>query len=231
MKEVREKAFLLRKKGRSYNEINRLLGIPKSTLSGWFSGMVLSEEAQERIKSRVHRGLLNGLVKRNKMQTHLARKRAKDTCTAASKEIGKISNRELLLIGTALYWGEGYKKLVIKDGIERTHHVVSLANSDPAMIKVFIKFLTEIISVSKQDINISMRIFKHINEESALKYWCNVTGLNKNNFYRTSYTISKSSQGKRPYNRLPYGTIQVTVCNTEKFHKIMGWIEGIQRSS
>lgn len=230
MKAVRKKAFILRKKGRSYNEINKLLGVPKSTLSSWFSSMVLPKEAQERIESRIHHGLLNGLVKRNKMQTHLARKRAKNTNDTASKEIGKISKRELLLIGVALYWGEGYKKLRVKNGIERTHHTVSFTNSDPEMIKVFMKFITDIAKTPLEKIRINLRIFKHINEKEAVEYWCNVTGLNRNNFYKTSYVISKSSQGKRPYNRLPYGTIQVTVGSTEKFHKIMGWIDGIQKS-
>ena len=34
--------------------------------------------------------------------------------------------------------------------------------------------------------------------------------------------------GKRPFNRLPFGVIQVRISNTNLFHKIMGWIEGVR---
>ena len=36
MNKLKVKAFKLRKQKKSYNEINRQLGIPKSTLSSWF---------------------------------------------------------------------------------------------------------------------------------------------------------------------------------------------------
>ncbi|MFQ5661877.1 MAG: hypothetical protein ACE5F2_01335 [Candidatus Paceibacteria bacterium] len=229
MKEVREKAFLLRKKGRSYNEINRLLGVPKSTLSDWFSGMVLSEEAQKRIQSRVHRGLLNGLIKRNKMQTHMARQRAAKTQKEASAEIGKLTKRELLLIGTALYWGEGYKKLVVRNGIERTWHTVSFVNSDENMIRIFIEFANKVLGIPNKDIKATMRLYNHINEKDALRYWMRTSGLPKGVFRKATYLASVASKRKRSYNRLQYGTLQIEIAQTDKFHRIMGWIEGMKK--
>jgi len=41
----------------------------------------------------------------------------------------------------------------------------------------------------------------------------------------TTYLVSISSKRKRPFNRLPYGTVQIRINNTQKFHHIMGWIE------
>ena len=78
MNHKREKALGFRLKGYSYNEINRFLSIPKATLSSWFHDLVLSPEAQKRIASRVSQGVLNGLVRRNKMQTPLAQQRARN---------------------------------------------------------------------------------------------------------------------------------------------------------
>lgn len=227
MRKDREKALVLRLQGHSYNEIGRMLGIPKATLSNWFSGLVLPEEAQARIKKRTREGSLKGLIKKNKLQTHQAWQRATTIRKAAKSEITRISKKDLLLIGAALYWAEGYKKLVVKDGKERTHHKISFSNTDPIMIRLFIQFLSDVLEISKSKIYASVRIFEHMNEKEALRYWQRTTGLPRENFQKFYYGVSRSSMGKRPYNRLPYGTIQIIVGDTKNFHKIMGWIEGL----
>ena len=230
MKAVREKALSLRLKGYSYNEINHKFGIPKSTLSGWFSKIPLSPEAQKRIQSRVHQGVLNSLVKRNKEQTVIAQSRVAHIRNKASQDISKISQRELLLIGVALYWAEGYKRVVVRDGKERTSHMVSMANSDPTMVRVFMRFLIEVMQVPVEKISINVRLFKHMDEQKTLLYWKRITGVPIKNFHTPSYAVSTSSKGKRPRNTLPYGTIQIRVGSTKDFHTIMGWIEGITKS-
>lgn len=225
---IKEQAFKLRLKGYSYNEINSKLGVPKATLSGWFSGLVLSAKAQKRISERVAQGTLNGLVKRNKMQTHLAWQRARKIQGEASREIKSISKRELFLVGVVLYWAEGYKKLKVRNGRSITSHSISFTNTDPEMVQMFIRFLTDIVEISQEKITAHVRLFKHLNEEETLRYWSRVTGLPKDNFYKSSYVLSRASQGKRPYDRLPHGTLQIRVADTTKFHQIMGWIEGMR---
>ena len=68
MKEVRVHALRLRLTGNSYNEIQHALGVPKSTLSGWFKDVVLSDTARTRLASRANIGTAM-LIKRNKIQT------------------------------------------------------------------------------------------------------------------------------------------------------------------
>jgi len=227
MRSDKEKALALRLQGYSYNEITTKLGIPKATLSDWFCNLILSEKAQKRIAKRVHTGSLKGLIKKNRLQTHHAKQNAILVHDTAKSEIKRISHRELLLIGTALYWAEGYKRLIIKNGKERTFHKISFSNADPQMVKVFIKFLKETLQIPEARVYASIRIFEHISEKEALEYWQKVTTLPKENFRKSYYGVSKSSLGKRPYNRLPYGSIQVIVGDTKNFHRIMGWIEGI----
>ena len=66
---------------------------------------------------------------------------------------------------------------------------------------------------------------------SQLHIWQKITGLPEKNFGKIYYGISKSSQGKRPFTRLPYGTILIRVNSTNLFHRIMGWIEGLSEKS
>lgn len=214
--------------GYSYNEINAKLGVPKSTLSFWLRKVVLSDNARARLRGRLHQGLENGFLKRNKLQTYEAQKRAKLTRETAQKDISTLTKESLKLVGVVMYWAEGYKRLVMKDGRERTGHAISFVNSDPGMIGAFVRFLREILGVADGEFRIAMRLYPNINERVAMKYWMNITNLDKQNFTKTTYLISSASKHKRPFNRLPYGTLQVAVYNTEKFHRIMGWIEGVK---
>ncbi|MCL4391864.1 helix-turn-helix domain-containing protein [Patescibacteria group bacterium] len=228
MRKDKEQALKLRLSGKSYAEISRELGIPKATLSDWFSQLILPPFAQQKIQKRTRERSLAGLLNRNKNQTALAIRRRDKTRSRAQKMIGNISRRELLLIGTALYWAEGYKRTKVKNGRELTHHPVSLTNSDPNLIKLFLRFLREICNVPETKIHADVRIYEHLNEKQLLEFWSRTTNIRKEKFSKFYYGISKSSLGKRPFNILPFGTIQIRVNDTKLFHTIMGWIEGLR---
>ena len=227
MRKDRVAALKLRLEGKSYNEISRSFGVPKSTLSSWFSGLQLSNKAVDRIQKRVARGALQGLLKRNRNQTHIAIQRMHQIRAEARSTISSITHNELLLIGTSLYWAEGYKRLMVRGGRELTHHPVALTNSDPKLVAIFLRFLREICAVPDEKIHADIRIYEHMNANELLKFWQKVTDLPEGNFSKLYYGVSKSSAEKRPFNRLPYGTIVIRVNNTNLFHKIIGWIEGL----
>lgn len=229
MNPLHEQALKLRIQGLSYNEIHKALGIPKGTLSGWFSKISLSEKAQQRLGARMKAGS-SVLIKRNKMQTHHAEQRAKEARNAAGCVVNKLTKKDLLVLGTALYWGEGYKRLKVRDGKERMGHIISFVNSDPEMIQVFLIFLKEALDVKAEDVRLTMRLYPHINELTALHFWTKITNLPKTCFRKTTFLISRASKGMRPYTRLPYGTLQVAVYSTQKFHYLMGLIEGVKKS-
>ncbi len=215
----------------SYNEIQLELGIPKSTLSLWLRDVKLSEDARLRLSGRIQQGVLKGLVRRNKEQTGRAHEKALSIRQLAAQEVHGDMCRNLLLIGVILYWAEGYKRLRITDGIERTGHAISFVNADPEAIRIFVRFLLEELGVDANDVRLNMRLYKTIDEEDAKRHWKQVTGLSDKNFQsRTTYLVSVASKGMRPVNRLPFGTLQVEVYDTEKFHRLLGWIEGVKKS-
>lgn len=230
MNEVRARALRLRLAGKSYNEIRDTIGIPKSTLSGWFKNVVLSDTARTRLTSRMSIGSAT-LIKRNKMQTHKAERRAREMRATAKEEIPTLTKRDLLITGAVLYWAEGYKRLKIKDGKELMNHTISFVNADSVMIRIFIRFLNEILEVPVTAIHLTMRLYPHINEVEARAHWKEASGLTDPHFQKTTHMISSASKGKRPFNRLPYGTLQVAVYDTAKFHRLMGMIEGVKEKT
>lgn len=224
---TREAARKLRLAGQSYNEISGELRVAKSTLHIWLEGLQLSSSAQARIRARVRTGSLKGLMKRNKLQTHRARQRAVQNRIEGQKQM-PLLNRELLsLLGAALYWGEGYKRAKIVRGRQVTDHPVSLSNSDPKLVKAFLRFLRECCGVGDEDIVVNVRIYQHMNTEQTVAFWQKVTALPRQNFTKIYYGVSIASARKRGYNRLPYGTVQIRVNSTALYHRIMGMIDGI----
>ena len=218
----------MRTAGRSYHEIHVALGIPKSTLSGWFKNLELAHEARARLDSRKSIGT-EVLIRRNKLQTANAERRAEEAKVQGRKEIARISADMLALLGTALYWAEGYKRLRMKDGKEKMSHTISFVNADEVMIRAFLKFLKDILNVDDRNIQLCMRLYEPVSEVAALRYWTKITGFPKENFRGTTYLVSVSSRRKRPFRRLPFGTLQVQVCNTQKFHQLLGMIEGVKK--
>src|SRR3989338_2491547 len=227
----RNEALKLRLQGRSYNEISRLLDIPKSTLSCWFTGLELSKTAQERIKERVNKTSIAALIKRNHAQTYIAQKNASRIRIEAKKEILNLTKRDIFMVGLSLYWAEGYKRPKIINGKVKTYHPVTLSNSDPGLVKIYLKFLREVCEVLEENITGEVSVYNHHNKNYLLNFWNEITKIDITRLKSIDNGESISSKRVRPYNILPYGTIQIRVNSTKLYHKIMGWIEGLSNSS
>ncbi|HUC31727.1 MAG TPA: hypothetical protein VMR99_03565 [Candidatus Paceibacterota bacterium] len=227
----KQKALSLRLQGKTYTDIQKALGdISKSTLSLWLKDVVLSEDAKRTLTERTREKSFAGILRHNKAQTTVARKNADTIKRAGIQNIKHLSDRELMILAAALYWAEGYKRPRKVHGRQITWHDVSLTNADPKLVKAFLKCMVRLCGVEITQIRVSLRIFKHINAREAVEYWSKQLEIPKNNFTKTYLGISKSSMGKRPYNRLPYGIVQIRINNGDLFYKIMGWIEGLKIS-
>jgi hypothetical protein len=225
-------AVKLRLEGQSYGQIQRVLpGISKSTLSLWLKNVEITKEAQAKIATRSREKSLEGLLKKNKNQTFLAIQRREAIMRESQKEIKELSVNSLFLVGLALYWAEGYKRIRKVNGREITSHPISLTNADPVLVQMFLRFIREICKVPEEKIHADLRIFKHMDEGVAVDYWEQVTKIPPTRFGKVHIFISQSSRGKRPFNRLPFGVIQIRINDTQLFHKIMGWIEGLKQFS
>jgi len=230
MRSDKFRAYKLRVSGKSYSEIKGLLDIPKSTLSTWFADLELPEKAKERLAQRAYQKSIAAILKHNHAQTHIAQQNTRNTRKAARADIQQLAERDIFMLGVSLYWAEGYKRPKIKNGRVQTHHPVSLSNSDPGLVKIFLRFLREVCDVPEEKINGEIRIYEHQNEAYLLNFWNKTTDIPFGRLRTIKNGISISSQRKRPYNILPYGTIQIRVNSTQLYHKIMGWIEGLNNS-
>src|SRR3989338_3394728 len=219
-------ALALRLDSKTYGEIRGIFKIPKSTLSGWFSNLKLSGRAKKTLESKKKNGYYK-LLEFNKLRTINIHKENEDIRKNYESRIRRLSNRELMILGAALYWGEGYKNFGQKKNI---YPYVCFGNSDPLMHKVFVAFLERCLKINKDRIKCQAMIYPGTNSQKAIDYWQDVTQIPVKNF-RTQLAISRSSHGKRPWNILPYGTLQLRVSQRQEFFKIRGLMDGIIKSA
>lgn len=207
-------AIELRKGGYSYSEIQKFCPVPKATLSYWFRGIKLSEPQLLRLEKKKKEGAQKG-SKAKILKTYKAIEEIQKT---SAKDIGKISKRELWLIGIVLYWKE---RLLNKNDSDLKKGI-RFTSSDPYLIKLFIRWLEDVGGIKREEISFDIFIGKDsqglLNE--AVNYWAEKTDFSKNNFSR--YYVLKSS--KRSLLRVRVKSSSMLA------RQISGWASGIQKT-
>ena len=87
-----------------------------------------------------------------------------------SSRVGKLSARELLLIGSVAYWAEGTKSKAW-----RTQDRLTFINSDPEMIKLYLAWLRQ-LGVTNDRIKYRVSIHDEADVDGAVRYWADVVG-------------------------------------------------------
>lgn len=216
----KEKAFKLRKQGKSYNEINRTLGVPKSTLSSWLKTIPFSVQVRDANIRHSKIVWAKNIIEYNRHRSKEYRKETKYLLKKFAKEIPPISDRNLFLIGLALFWAEGGK---------REKWNVRFVNSDPTMIRVIMKFFRKICNVPNKKFTLRIHLYPNIKEETAKKFWLKATKLHMSQFRKSQTQVSSSSKSKRPINRLPHGTLHINIGDAYLNKKIKGWLLGLSK--
>jgi hypothetical protein len=116
-------------------------------------------------------------------------------------------------MGLGLYWGEGTKA---------NKYSIRIGNADPALLRVFTRFLIELFGVSKADMRFSLQIFTDINPQEALEYWTKELAVNPSQFYKIIVTISGSLGTYRK--KSPYGVVTLYYNNKKLRDIIMGML-------
>lgn len=212
--EAKKQAITLREQGMSLNDIVSKLKVSKSSVSLWVRDIELSAEQKNNLTSK---GQNVSIVERRRQQ-RLKNENAKRQIVVdeAKKQIKKITDKELWLIGTMLYWAEGGKT---------QRALVRFSNGDPEMIKIMMEYFKRVCKVSDDKFRGYIHIHPHLDIDEAENYWSKISGIPKSNFFKTYNKKNISSKNTR--NSLPHGTFDIYICSTELFLKIQGWVQGI----
>jgi transcriptional regulator with XRE-family HTH domain len=220
MRNDKNKAILLRKQGKSYNEIAKILDTSKSTLSLWLRNIKMPYSIKKRLWDETRIKWAQNITRFNKKRGKIAKQKAQQIQDLTSRDVKRISKRELLLIGSALYWAEGYKK---------SRWAVVFSNSDQLMIKLMMKFFREICRIKEDRFRAIVQIHPNTTSQKSINHWSKITKIPKKQFQKTYSKLTPSSKRKRAINILPYGTLRISISSMETINKIKGWISGLEK--
>jgi hypothetical protein len=120
------------------------------------------------------------------------------------KKLNK-KEKELLLIGLALFWSEGSK--AIKGSVQ-------LVNLDYRMLQLFVRFLRRICRISEDRLRLYVRVYKTFNREKARRYWSRKLKMSSKKVFVYPHTDGRSKVDKQ-WSKYGIATLQ--------FHNIKLW--------
>ncbi len=200
----------MRKTGLSYRELHAKLRIPKSTLSDWFSNKDWSNEIKTRLDKKARKGHIVRIIELDRIRGLNLEKVYNDARLEARTEFETLKYDPLFIAGIMLYWGEGNKK---------NKNRVSLTNTDPDMIRLFVRFLTHACRIPTERISAQVLIYPDHDAKTCIDFWSASSSIVSSKF--TKCTVIK---GRHKTNRLPYGICMVNVSSTYLKEKVKAWL-------
>lgn len=221
--QLKIKARELRRQGISVKYIAEDLNVSKSSVSIWVRDIILSIDQLEVLRKSSLQGSERGRLKSALLQKEKRIKQFEEDTSTGIKTIGALTERELLIAGIALYWGEGSKK----------DRKVQFCNSDPQMIRFLLAWLNRCFGIGRDDLRCIVGINEiHTRREKRVKaYWSKITGIPLEQFTKTSF---KKVTNQKVYENFDdhYGTLSIKVMQPARFYgKIIGLIEGLAEST
>lgn len=211
----KEKAIQLRKEGKSYREIERMLKIPKSTLTGWFQKKIWSNKVkatlsiQARKASSLRMKILQQKINKERQELYNL------TAQIAKGEFQKYKDDPLFRAGLMIYWGEGDNKLI--------NGVIRVVNTDPAMLRLFHLFIQMYLKEVSHKTKAYLVLYPDLVENRCKRFWSRNIGLPMERFIKSTFI-----SGHHPTKRLGYGMCTVIISSRAYKEKVHAWLNLIR---
>lgn len=217
----RLEAIKLRRQGKSIKWIANELRVSPGSVSLWCRDVRLSKQQVLQLEKQGKDPFYGRRLEYSLKQKLLRDAKVERLLSEGIKEVGALNKRELLLVGTALYWAEGYKK----------DSQVGLGSSDPAMMKIYVKWLNECFGCKLDDLlfRVTFNIDHKYREEEIIKYWAKQFEIQTSRFQKPFYQKVKwKKQYENPEDY--FGVLRVRVRkSSDLLRKIKGYIAGVKQ--
>jgi hypothetical protein len=203
----KERARDLRAEAWTLLEIATELGVAKSTVSLW----VRDVEFEPRPRAKVAR--------RRGPNVLQVRKQAEIDCLLAEgrERIGRLTEKEFLVAGAALYAGEGAKA----DG------QLCFANSDPRMIAFFCAWMRRFFDVDESKFRFRLYLHEGLDLDEAVGFWSALTGIPTTQFGKPYRAVPDPSIRRSKH---PRGCASVWYYSSRTHRGVMGLVHGLLSS-
>ncbi|MFR0353069.1 hypothetical protein [Streptomyces sediminimaris] len=214
--DLREKARELRLQGWTYDRIQVELGCSKSSISLWVRDLPKPERRDPSEQAK--------LAARKRWEHELAirEEERQKTKAAAAEQIGEMSDRDLLMLGIALYWSEG-----TKDKPYARRENVLFVNSDPTVIQLYLAWLG-LLGVARERLSYRVMIHLTADVEGAVRYWADLVGVDASAFQKTTIKKHNPKTVRKNVGDNYRGCLVIRVSQgAELYRQIEGWWKGM----
>ncbi|HEY0936170.1 MAG TPA: hypothetical protein VGD91_20820, partial [Trebonia sp.] len=142
---------------------------------------------------------------------------------AATREIGELTEREILIAGAIAYWCEGTKaKPWRQTGVH-----VTFMNSDPGLIRFFLRFL-DVAGIQHADLVFRVHVHESADVEAAQRFWAEVTGAPADQFRKVTLKRHNPKTVRKNTGEAYHGCLIVYVRRSgDLYRSIEGWMSAI----
>jgi transcriptional regulator with XRE-family HTH domain len=222
--DVRDRARELRAQGYTYLEIVAELGVSKGSASLWCRDMPrVGRLSKEEIRKRNSAGVSAFWAEESPRRE--ARRQA--LSDHAARELGSLTDREVIIAGAIAYWCEGAKNKPYR----RFGNDVAFINSDPKLILFFLRFLA-VAGIERERIYCRVSIHESADIAAAERFWRQVTGLPDHQFRRPTLKRHNPATTRKNTGDDYHGCLIVRVLGAaELYRKIEGWARAVMSGS
>ncbi len=196
----KQKAIQMRKEGTSITVISQRCGVAKSTLSGWFKDIQLTDTQKEKLLLNSSDALRKARLKASVWHNNQKRLRILDAekhAAKINKSIPRNSDEILELALAMLYFGEGSKK-----------GTTSMGAADPLMLSFFLASIERVYHLDRNNFRYDLHLRYDQDELQLKEIWSKQLCVSIDKFKYVSR--DKRSIGKPTRNGYP-GVCQIFI--------------------
>jgi len=128
------------------------------------------------------------------------------------RDILTIYDEKLKIAGIMLYWSEG----------TLLHNTVDFSNSNPEMVKIFLKFLREICGISEERLRVYLYAYSYQDIDKIKQYWHKIIRIPLKQFTKPYIRKNNLNLSNR---KLPYGLVHIRYNDKRLLEVIKNWID------
>lgn len=209
---LRRKVIKLRKQGKSYSDIRKIVKVSKSSLSLWLRNVQLSDAQRTAIKDRRKRA-----VETYRKTMKLKRLRRSSSYYVNQKNTWvPLTEREIFIAGLFLYLGEGNKA---------SPNSIGITNTDPSVVKFSLYWITKALKIPKNKIRIQLHLYSDMVIEDEIEFWLTQLKMKRSSLVKPY--IKKSNRTEIDQKGWGHGTCGLVVHNTVLKENILMAIRAI----
>ena len=214
--DVRAQAIELREQGWSVNDLAIRLGVAKSTAWSWVKHIPLDANSERAKRKQEHAALMLA----GRWDAHRAERdrREEEVRARAVADLGKMTERDILLGGALVYLCEGAKSKPWRR-LDRLKFI----NSDPRLHRLFLAFLA-LHGRGKETLRYRVHIHETADAEAAGEWWAECLGVPRALFERPTIKRHKPATRRQATGEDYHGCLVIAVPRSRELY----WrVEGV----